>query len=220
VKFLQQKRAKIIKDKLVPPLVYYLMKFINSSLRLKVEGWEEPAQMLEVKQSLIFSSWHGKSWIPAYFLRDLGIYALTSLSRDGSYMTEVLENLGWNTVRGSSSRGGSRSLLSLYKKLKKGESTALTPDGPTGPIYEVKPGIIFLQQRAGSLIVPIGADAVWKKNFNSWDNYLLPLPFSRASLVFGSAFAFNPELDMQSKQQILKEKMLKVNKRAAEILES
>lgn len=215
----EQKREKL-KDKLIPPLAYFLMKTINSSLRLKVEGWQEPAQMLKDKQSLIFSSWHGKSWIPAYFLRDLGIYALTSLSRDGSYMTKVLESLGWNTVRGSSSRGASRSLLSLYKKLKRGESTALTPDGPTGPIYEVKPGIIFLQQRAGSLIVPMGADAVWKKKFNSWDNYLLPLPFSRASLVFGEAFAFDPELDMESKQKLLKKKMIDVNERAAEILES
>ncbi|MEC9489720.1 MAG: DUF374 domain-containing protein [Halanaerobiales bacterium] len=209
-----------LKDKLIPPLAYYLMKIINSSLRLKVEGWQVPAQMLKDKQSLIFSSWHGKSWIPAYFLRDLGIYALTSLSRDGSYMTRVLEDLGWNTVRGSSSRGASRSLLSLYKKLKRGESTALTPDGPTGPIYEVKPGIIFLQQRAGSLIVPMGADAVWKKNFNSWDNYLLPLPFSRASLVFGKAFAFDSEVDMETKQKLLKNKMIEVNERAAEILES
>src|SRR6056297_1743704 len=123
--------------------------------------------MLEDKQSLIFSSWHGKSWIPAYFLRDLGIYALTSLSRDGSYMAEVLENMGWNNVRGSSSRGGSRSLLSLYKKLKKGESTALTPDGPTGPIYEVKPGIIFLQERSHGYIVPLGIAVENKKLINS-----------------------------------------------------
>jgi hypothetical protein len=220
VRSLQQKETQKMKDKLIPPLAYYLMKIINSSLRLEVEGWEEPSQLLEKKQSLIFSSWHGKSWIPAYFLRDLGIYALTSLSRDGSYMTEVLEKLGWNTVRGSSSRGASRSLLSLYKKLKKGESTALTPDGPTGPIYEIKPGIVFLQQRADSLIVPMGVDAVWKKNFNSWDNYMLPLPFSRASLVFGKAFAFDPDLEMEAKQQLLKEKMIKVNKRAAEILNS
>ena len=212
-------RIKKIRDKMIPPLAYNLIRLTNSTLRLKVEGWEESAQLLEEKKSLIFSSWHGRSWIPAYFLRGLGIYALTSMSRDGSYMTEVLERLGWKTVRGSSSRGGSRSLLALYKKLKKGESTALTPDGPTGPIYEVKPGIIFLQQKAGSLIVPMGVDAVWKKNFNSWDDYLLPLPFSKASLVFGSPFSFNEE-DMEAKKDILKRKMLKVNKRASQILEN
>lgn len=216
---MQQKKERL-KDKLIPPLAYYMMKFTNISLRLTVEGWEKPSQLLEEKKSLIFSSWHGKSWVPAYFLRDLGIYALASMSRDGSYMAEVLHKLGWRTVRGSSSRGASRSVLSLYKKLKKGESTALTPDGPTGPIYEIKPGIIFLQQKAGSLIVPIGVDAAWKKNFNSWDNYLLPLPFSKTALVFGEPFQFNEDLEMEAKQEILKKKMIKVNERAAEIVSS
>lgn len=215
-----QERKERLKDKLIPPLAYYLMKFTNISLRLTVEGWEKPSELLKEKKSLIFSSWHGKSWVPAYFLRDLGIYALASMSRDGSYMAEVLHKIGWKTVRGSSSRGASRSVLSLYKKLKKGESTALTPDGPTGPIYEIKPGIIFLQEKAGSFIVPMGVDAAWKKNFNSWDNYLLPLPFSKTALVFGEPFQFNGDLEMEVKQEILKNKMIEVNERAAEIVSS
>ncbi len=215
-----QERKERLKDKLIPPLAYYLMKLTNMSLRLTVEGWEKPSELLKEQKSLIFSSWHGKSWVPAYFLRDLGIYALASMSRDGSYMAEVLHKLGWNTVRGSSSRGASRSVLSLYKKLKKGESTALTPDGPTGPIYEIKPGIIFLQEKAGSFIVPMGVDADWKKNFNSWDNYLLPLPFSKTALVFGEPFQFNKDLEMEVKQEILKNKMIEVNERAAEIVSS
>ena len=215
-----QERKERLKDKLIPPLAYYLMKLTNMSLRLTVEGWEKPSELLKEQKSLIFSSWHGKSWVPAYFLRDLGIYALASMSRDGSYMAAVLHKLGWKTVRGSSSRGASRSVLSLYKKLKKGESTALTPDGPTGPIYEIKPGIIFLQEKAGSFIVPMGVDADWKKNFNSWDNYLLPLPFSKTALVFGEPFQFNKDLEMEVKQEILKNKMIEVNERAAEIVSS
>ena len=112
----------------------------------------------------------------------------------------------------------SRSLLSLYRKLEIGASTALTPDGPTGPIYEIKPGIIFLQEKAGSMLVPMGVDACWKKNFASWDNYLLPLPFSRTALVFGKPFSFEDGLEMEAKQKILKEKMEAFNLRAAEIV--
>jgi lysophospholipid acyltransferase (LPLAT)-like uncharacterized protein len=207
-----------LKDKWIPPLAYNLIKFTNLSYRIEVEGWTEVEKELKQGQSLIFSSWHGKSWVPAFFLRDLGIFALTSLSRDGSYMTKILESLGWKSIRGSSSRGASRSLLELYRKLKDGESTALTPDGPTGPIYEVKPGIIFLQEKAGSMIIPVGMDARWKKNFASWDKYLLPLPFSKTALVFGEPFQFEADLDMESKEKILKEKMKKVNLRAAKIV--
>jgi len=207
-----------IEKKLIPPLAYYLIKATNFSYRLEVEGWQQVKEKLDQQESLVFSSWHGKSWVPTYFLRDLEIYALSSLSRDGSYMAQVLKRLGWRTVRGSSSRGASRSLLELYRKLKKGESTAITPDGPTGPIYQVKPGIIFLQEKAGSYLVPIGVDARWKKNFNSWDQYLLPLPFSKTALVFAEPFKFKAGLEMEEKQKILKEKMTEVNKRAAELI--
>ena len=210
--------TKNLKKQMVPPLAYNLIKLTNQSYRLQVEGWEPVKNALDSGESIVFSSWHGKSWVPAYFLRNLGIYALTSLSRDGSYMTEILHRLGWKTVRGSSSRGASRSLLALYRKLKEGASTALTPDGTTGPIYEVKPGIIFLQEKAGSMLVPIGVDARWKKNFASWDRYLLPLPFSRTALVFGEPFSFEDGLEMEAKQQLLKEKMEAVNLRAAEIV--
>jgi len=209
---------KNLKEQMLPSLAYNLIKLTNQSYRLQVEGWEPVQKALAAGESLVFSSWHGKSWVPAYFLRDLGIYALTSLSQDGSYMTEILHSLGWKTIRGSSSRGASRSLLALYRKLKEGASTALTPDGPTGPIYEVKPGIIFLQEKAGSMLVPIGVDARWKKNFASWDQYLLPLPFSKTALVFGEPFSFEAALEMEAKQEILKEKMEAVNLRAAEIV--
>jgi lysophospholipid acyltransferase (LPLAT)-like uncharacterized protein len=211
-----QKRK--LEKKLIPPLAYYLIKATNFSYRLEVEGWQQVKEKLDQQESLVFSSWHGKSWVPTYFLRDLEIYALSSLSRDGSYMAQVLKRLGWRTVRGSSSRGASRSLLKLYRKLKKGESTAITPDGPTGPLHQVKPGIIFLQEKAGSYLVPIGVDARWKKNFNSWDQYLLPLPFSKTALVFAEPFKFKAGLEMEEKQKILKEKMTEVNKRAAELI--
>lgn len=211
-------KNRTIKEKLIPSFAAALIRSTNFSYRLQVEGWEEVEKAVTAGESIVFSSWHGKSWVPAYFLRDLGIYALTSLSEDGSYMTEILHKLGWRTIRGSSSRGASRSLLALYRKLEQGASAALTPDGPTGPIYEVKPGIIFLQEKAGSMLVPMGVDACWKKNFASWDKYLLPLPFSRTALVFGQPFRFESGLEMEAKQKILKEKMEKVNTRAAQLV--
>lgn len=210
-------KKRKLEKKLIPPLAYYLIRATNFSYRLEVEGWEKAKKMME-QESLVFSCWHGDLWVPSYFLQRLKIYALASLSRDGSYISEVLERLGWGTVRGSSSRGASRSLLKLYRKLKKGESAAITPDGPTGPLHQVKPGIIFLQEKAGSYLVPMGIDARWKKNFSSWDEFLLPLPFSKTALVFAEPFKFETELTMDEKKKILEEKMAEVNKRAAEIV--
>ncbi len=211
-----QKRK--LEKRIIPSLAYYLIKAANFSYKLEVEGWEQVKGMLDQQESLVFSCWHGNLWVPSYFLRDLKIYALASLSRDGSYISEVLVRLGWETVRGSSSKGASRSLLKLYRKLKKGGSAAITPDGPTGPLHQVKPGIIFLQEKAGSLLVPIGVESRWKKNFSSWDQFLLPLPFSKTALVFGEPFSFEADLEMEAKQKILEKKMEAVNLRAAEIV--
>ncbi|MGM0500239.1 MAG: lysophospholipid acyltransferase family protein [Bacillota bacterium] len=211
-------KKRKLEKKLIPPLAYYLLRATNFSYNLEVEGWEQVKEKLDQQESLVFSCWHGKLWVPSYFLRDLNVYALASLSRDGSYISEVLERLGWGTVRGSSSRGASRSLLKLYRKLKKGESAAITPDGPTGPLHQVKPGIIFLQEKAGSYLVPIGVDSNWKKHFSSWDEFLLPLPFSKTALVFAEPFKFEAGLEMEVKQKILEEKMAEVNTRAAELV--
>lgn len=213
-----KKNKKTLKEKIIPPLAYYLLKATNSSYRLEVEGWQRIEKKIMQQESLLFSIWHGTLWVPAYFLRGLGIYALASLSRDGSYIAKVLENLGWELIRGSSSRGGSRSLLQLYRKLKHGFSAAITPDGPTGPRHEVKPGIIFLQKKADSFLVPVGVDARWKKNFGSWDKFLLPYPFSKTAIVFGKPFKFEAELPRERKQEILAEKMKEVNLRAAELV--
>lgn len=209
---------KKIRDKIIPVIAYFFICLINSTLKIEIEGWENAEKYLNKNKAVIFSAWHGKTWIPVYFLKNRGIYALASMSRDGGYMTGVLKRLGWNVIRGSSSRGGSRSLLSLFRRLKKGASTALTPDGPTGPIYEVKSGIIFLQERADGVIIPIGVDASRKKNFASWDNYMLPIPFSRAALVFGEAVKFDKNLTIEEKKEILKAEMEKAEARAAELL--
>lgn len=209
---------KKLKKKMIPPAVYYLLKTTNFSYRIQVEGWERVEEKIVQQESLLFSIWHGTLWVPAYFLQNLGIYALTSLSQDGSYISQVLENLGWETIRGSSSRGASRSLLQLYRKLQQGASAAITPDGPTGPRHKIKPGIIFLQEKAGSAIVPVGIEARWKKNFDSWDQFLLPYPFSKTAIVFAEPFKFESGLAMEEKQRILEEKMQKVNTRASELV--
>jgi hypothetical protein len=217
VNFLRELVNKI-RDKIIPAAAYSLICLINSTLNIKVEGWDKAEKYLNSSGAVIFSAWHGKMWVPVYFLRRRGIYTLASLSQDGNYITSVLKRLGWNVIRGSSSRGGSRSLLSLFRRLKKGEKAALTPDGPTGPIHEVKPGIIFLQERSDGVIIPIGVDSSHRKNFSSWDNYMLPLPFSKTALVFGEAVKFDKNLTIEEKQQLLKEEMQKAEKRASELL--
>jgi lysophospholipid acyltransferase (LPLAT)-like uncharacterized protein len=62
----------------------------------------------------------------------------------------------------------------------------IRPDGPRGPVYELGPGIIFLAQKSGAPVLPIHLEysSCWR--LKSWDRFILPRPFSKVRVIFGS----------------------------------
>ena len=66
--------------------------------------------------------------------------ALVSASKDGAFLTAILEQLKVQPVRGSSSRRGAQALLELTTWAERGYDLAITPDGPRGPRYVVQEG--------------------------------------------------------------------------------
>jgi lysophospholipid acyltransferase (LPLAT)-like uncharacterized protein len=110
---------------------------------------------------------------------------LVSHSKDGEFVSRVLQCFGAHVTRGSSSRGGAQALREIVRKVRGGYHAALTPDGPRGPRYHVQPGIVAVAQKTGAAIVPVTYSARWKKVFRSWDAFLIPLPFSRIVVIYG-----------------------------------
>jgi lysophospholipid acyltransferase (LPLAT)-like uncharacterized protein len=134
---------------------------------------------------LIVSLWHGRMLYPAYVGRKLKPTVLVSMSRDGELLAGVLRTLGYQTVRGSSSRGGASALRKLLRTLKAGYDVCIASDGPRGPAFRVQAGIIHLASRSGVPIVPAVFGAAHAKIFGSWDRFCLPYPFTPVTLVFG-----------------------------------
>jgi len=62
-------------------------------------------------------------------------------------------------------------------------SPIVIPDGPGGPPYEFKEGVIHLARLAEVPIVAMGfaADRYW--TVGSWDRLMIPRPFARVSIV-------------------------------------
>jgi lysophospholipid acyltransferase (LPLAT)-like uncharacterized protein len=69
--------------------------------------------------------------------------------------------------------------------MRQGFHAAITPDGPRGPRYHVQPGIVLVAQKTGAAILPAAYNAKWKTVLESWDGFILPLPFSRVVVVYG-----------------------------------
>jgi lysophospholipid acyltransferase (LPLAT)-like uncharacterized protein len=108
--------------------------------------------------------------------------ALVSASKDGGFLTGILECFGVEPVRGSTSRRGSQAVLELTTWARRGYDLAITPDGPRGPCYVVQDGVMSLAQLTGLPIVPFSYNLSWKIRVKSWDRFQIPLPFSRCEM--------------------------------------
>lgn len=183
-----------IKNIIIPQIVYLMQYTTSATVASKVENEEQLAELKKSGKSIIFAFWHGQLWFPAYYFKNRGYVGLASQSRDGGYISSVLNKLGWEMVRGSTSSGGARSLLKLIKKLKKGNDIAITPDGPRGPKHHAQPGIIYLAQKTNSVIIPGGLAFSKRKAFNSWDEFEIPFPFSKVALFFGNPIEVDEDI--------------------------
>ena len=122
---------------------------------------------------------------------------MISQSSDGKIVAGVAERTGWNTVRGSSSKGGREALKKMITNLKESKLAVHIVDGPKGPSGIVKSGAIRLAHAANAVIVPFSVSAEKAWYFNSWDKFLLPKPFSKVFLRFGKMIKFDRVKDKE-----------------------
>ncbi|NUQ20608.1 MAG: DUF374 domain-containing protein, partial [Gemmatimonadaceae bacterium] len=107
------------------------------------------------RRPVIFSLWHGQMLPLLYQHRGEGVAVLISEHRDGEMIARAAAGLGFETVRGSTSRGAARALIGLVRTLNDGRDVAVTPDGPRGPAKSFAPGALVAAQRTGAAIVPV-----------------------------------------------------------------
>ncbi len=162
----------------------------------------------------IFAAWHSQLAFMLYALRNRGISALVSRSADGEYAARVTRKFGFNTVRGSSSRGGVSSMMELVERGRGGFPLAITPDGPRGPKRKVQHGVIYLAAKTGLPILPVGAALSRRVVMNSWDNFELPLPFGRAELLYGEPITVSEGDDLKARAAQLENSLNSLCERA------
>jgi lysophospholipid acyltransferase (LPLAT)-like uncharacterized protein len=177
--------------------LYLGARFIGATLRIEVEGWEK---VVAVREGKIIAGWHGRSFIPAILFRNRGYWAIISQSRDGQMQNRVFQRFGFQTIRGSTGRGGARAAVQAIRVLREGETMAFTPDGPRGPNEVVQMGVIVMAQRSGAALIPIGTSAHRRWIAPAWDRYMIPKPFSRAIAVFGDPIYVDPDADEQAQE--------------------
>jgi lysophospholipid acyltransferase (LPLAT)-like uncharacterized protein len=194
------------------PILIYLL---GKTLRVEWLGEENVESVRRQKKSVIYAFWHGRMLILTYSHRNRKIHVLISQHRDGEYIARIIHRLGFVSVRGSTTRGGSKALFEMCEKTAAGFDVAVTPDGPKGPGFEVHPGTVYIAQRSGMPIVPITNSAKDRWNLSSWDRFLIPKPFSRTVIMLGKPIYVAPE----STPEQLEEKRRELEQRLSNLTE-
>jgi lysophospholipid acyltransferase (LPLAT)-like uncharacterized protein len=139
----------------------------------------------------IFVLWHNRLFMAADVVRlfrsGRPLYSLISASKDGAWLTAFFTNLGLRVVRGSSSRRGRQAAADLLDVVRAGHDVGITPDGPRGPCYQMKPGALIVARRARIRIVLAGFDFESSWRMPSWDGFHVPKPFSVVRMRFVAA---------------------------------
>lgn len=180
---------------LLPPVAALILWVIYKTIRWKINEFGA----LNDKRPFIAAFWHGKQLMLAPLssnhLPRFCTSILISAHTDGRIIANAIRWFGLGSVSGSSTRGGVTAYRSLLEHLESGMSVGITPDGPRGPCYKVKDGVIKLAQMSGIPITPVSCTAsrVWQ--FRSWDKMILPKPFSEGICVLGEPYFVPADAD-------------------------
>ena len=168
-------------------LLSWLLRGLFGTLRPEYVQRQFEQQAQGGRRPILFAFWHGRMlyFLKLYEYLGARVTVLVSQSRDGESVAQLLSCFGFQTARGSTSRGGARGLLAVVNKVRSGMHACFTPDGPRGPRFQVQPGLVMVAKRTGAPILPMTFGAQWKRVLASWDAFLLPLPFSRVVVVYG-----------------------------------
>lgn len=113
---------------------------------------------------------------------------------------------------GASGHDGKKALNQVLNRLSMGWSTFLTPDGPKGPIKQLKNGVLLMSLKTGTPIIPMSFQVAGNWRINSWDKKRYPPFFSTLKVIYGKPIIVTAENFDQLKIQITQELADKVVK--------
>lgn len=208
---------------ILPWAGYLFLKFIGATQRTRVVNVRVVKKVFAKHGCAIFAFWHNRlMMIPHIYRRLFGmkdIVTLISSSRDGEYFVRALKLFRPQIVRGSSTRGGSEAFKALVRRIRQGMDCIITPDGPQGPRYSIQPGTIALARLTGFPIIPVSYWSSRRRILNTWDGFILTLPFGKTTCVFGEP-VYCPknaaESEMDALAESLRDSLLAISRIAGE----
>ncbi len=196
--------------RIVPWLAARLMQCLFWLLRVVHVGRAYPERCWAKGERIIVVFWHGRLLMMPFVYPGKSGALLISQHRDGEYFSRIATILGFEVIRGSATRGGMRAIKQMIRAIKGGLNLVVTPDGPKGPRAKVKSGVIEVAKLTGAPIVPVSFSAARRRFLQSWDAFLVPVPFSRAVYIWGEPMYVPPTTtkdEITKHQETLEERL-------------
>lgn len=208
---------RILKPSHIGNIAHYASQLLIKTVNVQMAM--DPAY--HPKNQYVYGFWHDKHFVPVLLVSKYSHrYAgLVSASRDGEILSTWLRRLGYEIIRGSSSRKAISSFLKLLGIIKKGYNVGIAADGPRGPRHEAKSGVAFLAYKSGMPFVPLGVANASAWCFQkSWDKYELPRPFSKSVIYFGKPIMIDNLEDQVAINEQIRQAINHADEQAKKIL--
>lgn len=199
-------------------LIAWLIRLTVKSIRWKMVMSEATGEVLEAEAPIVGIFWHNRIlMMPACWEASRPITLLRSPHRDGRLIGRAVEWLGYQTVSGSSNKGGAGGLRNLLKAIVGGRSIGITPDGPRGPRMRLSPGVVAAARLSGAPVIPAAWNVEHRKLLGTWDRMILARPFSRGVFYYGEPITVPKSLTAEEQEDyrlLIEERLNAVSRQA------
>jgi len=199
---------------------YPVLRALGSTWKWQVSGAEHVAAIRAKGLHPIHSFWHGRILPATVYFKQRGIVVITSENYDGEWIARIIQQFGYGTARGSTSRGGPRALLQLVREVK-AKGVAFTLDGPRGPAEIAQPGAVWLSKATGNPLLPFHAESASSWTLKSWDRTQIPKPFTTVAMAIGEPLYVPRDADetaLEAWRQRLQQSLADCRQKCAELL--
>jgi len=185
-----------------PPLIAVALRLLQATLRIEYIDAQGLRTRLDAGERVIVAFWHNRMMAMPLAAAGTPVCILVSQHRDGEIATRALRYWGIRAVRGSATRGAVPGFLRLVDAYRRGSSLAVVPDGPRGPLYVAKPGVVHLAKATGATIYPISyaASRCWR--LRSWDRLIIPKPFAALTIGVGAPLRVDEAADAATLEEL------------------
>jgi len=161
------------------------IRFAYRTSRWQRSGFEAMDQSLREGEPVIVALWHQRLLMSPYlFDASLGkMCTLTSAARAGRLAGQVQARFGFETIAMSGDRRHVALSREVLGRIRDGYSIGIATDGPMGPARVASTVPLVWARASGKRIFVVAFAAHRVIRFPTWDNMMLPTPWTRGVLM-------------------------------------